>query len=63
MRTAVREMNIPLETAVKCSAVNSARAIGLDGSIHIGGRANLVALDDALNIAWVMKNGKIITPS
>ena len=63
MRTAVREMNIPLETAVKCSAVNSARAIGLDGSIHAGGRANLVALDDALNIAWVMKNGKIITPS
>ena len=63
MRTAVREMNVPLEVAVRCSAVNSARAIGLDGSIHAGGRANLVALDASLNIAWVIKNGKIITPS
>ena len=57
VRTAVLEMNIPLESAVKCAAVNSARAIGLDGHIHAGGRANLVALDRELNLVWVINNG------
>ena len=63
MRTAVIDMNVPLESAVKCAAVNSARAIGLDGHIHAGGRANLAALDKALNLVWVMNNGAIITKS
>ena len=60
MRTAVIDMNVPLESAVKCAAVNSARAIGLDGSIHAGGRSNLVALDKELNVTWVMNAGKIL---
>ena len=44
MRTAVLDMNTLLE-----SEVNSARAIGLDGSIHAGGRTNLAALDEAIS--------------
>ena len=62
MRTAVREMHIPLESAVKCAGINSARAIGIDSHIRTGSRANLAALDESLNIAWVMNNGVIITP-
>ena len=62
MRTAVKEMHIPLESAVKCAAINSARAIGLDGHIRPGRSADLVALDETLNIAWVMNNGVIISP-
>ena len=61
MRTAVREMNIPLESAVKCAGINPARAIGLDANIKAGNNANLLALDESLNIAWVMNNGVIIT--
>ncbi len=63
MRTAVLEMNISLESAVKCAAINSAKAIGLDASITEGNRANLCALDKNLNLVWVMNRGKIITPS
>ena len=61
MRTAVIDMNIPLESAVKCAALNSAKAIGLDGRIHAGRRANLAALDKALNLVWVMNDGAIIS--
>lgn len=57
MRTAVRDMNVPLEAAVKCSAVNPARCIGIDAALQEGRKANIVALDKDLNIAWVMNNG------
>ena len=65
MRTAVLEMNVPLEEAVRCSAVNPARAIGVYdryGSIEAGKAANLVAIDKNLNLVWVIKDGKIIYP-
>lgn len=48
MRTAVLEMGIPLETAVRCAAVNPARSVGIYeqyGSITPGKAANLVLLD------------------
>ena len=63
MRTAVIEMNIPLESAVKCAAINPAKAIGLDANIQAGNRANLCALDKNLNLVWVMNNGAIIPTS
>ena len=56
MRTAVLEMNIPLEDAVKCAALNPAKAIGIDASVHAGNRANLCALNKNLNLVWVMNN-------
>lgn len=60
MRTAVLEMNIPLESAVKCAAINSAEAIGSNANITEGNSANLVALSKNLDIMWVINNGAII---
>ncbi len=60
MRTAVKEMGIKLEEAVICSSINSARAIGIDSSLREGNTANMVALDEELNIEWVMNRGVII---
>ena len=63
MRLSVREMNIPLEDAVKCSCVNPVKAIGLEdsyGRIETGRIANLVMLDGDLNIVHVIRRGTII---
>ena len=52
MRTAVQVMNIPLASAVKCAAVNPAKAAGLYseyGSLAPGKYANIVILDRDLN--------------
>ena len=65
MRTAVRDMGVPLDVAVKCSVVNPVKSIGLDGlygSIQEGRKANLVALDKELNLAFTMLEGNIIYP-
>ena len=61
MRTAVLEMNIPLEAAVKCAAINPARAIGLDANIKAGKQADLVALDENLNVIFVMNGGELLS--
>lgn len=47
MKTAVRQMQVPLETAVRCAAVNPAKSVGIYdryGSITPGKIANLVLL-------------------
>lgn len=62
VRVAVRDMQIPLTTAIKCAAVNSAKSIGIDdryGSLSVGKTANLVLLDANLKIHTVFLNGKI----
>ncbi len=61
MRTAVKKMGIPLETAVACATINPAKALGEDkkyGSIAPGKKANLVLLDSDLNLKMVLKDGK-----
>lgn len=64
MLTCVREMDIPLETAVKCAAVNPAVSIGkfqLWGSISEGKYANAVLLDQkTLTVKKVILKGKLI---
>lgn len=55
MRIAVRDMNVPLDVAVKCSVVNSARAIGIDASLQEGRKADIIALDKDLNLVWVLR--------
>ena len=63
MRTAVKKMDIPLEKAVKCAAVNSAKAVGLYdryGSITPGKVANLVLLDKELNIQGIYLCGRAV---
>ena len=64
MLTCVREMDIPLETAVKCAAVNPAVSIGKFqqwGSISEGKYANAVLLDQkTLTVKKVILKGKLI---
>lgn len=60
MKTAVKEMGIPLETAVACATINPAKALGEYknyGSISSGKKANLVLLDKDLEVKLVMKDG------
>ena len=62
LRTAVKKMGIPLESAVKCAAVNSARSIGIDdryGSLEPGKIANIVLLDEELGLQAVIYDGKV----
>lgn len=63
VRYAVKTAGIPLESAVKCAAVNSAKAIGTYdkyGSITAGKYANVVLLDEELNIEKIIKRGKVV---
>ncbi len=61
--TAVKEMGIPLESAVKCASENPAKAVGIyeeTGSITPGKRADLVLLDEKdLSIRTVILGGEI----
>lgn len=61
LRTAVLKMGIPLASAVKCAAVNPARAIGLladYGTLEPGKYANIVLLDLNLALKQVIHRGK-----
>lgn len=64
LRTAVQKMEIPLESAVKCAAVNSARSVGIYGqygSITPGKVANMVLLrEDDLSTVKVILKGKAV---
>ena len=63
MVNAVKEMEIPLETAVACSTVHPAKAIGVDdlyGSIEEGKYGDLVLLNEDLELMAVVKRGKVI---
>ena len=63
MKTAVKQMGIPLETAVACATVNPAKALGVYdtyGSVTPGKKGNLVLLDKELNVKMVIKDGKVI---
>ena len=64
LRIAVKEMGIPLTSAIKCASQNPAKAIGLYdkyGSISVGKIANLVLLDKDLNIKTIILKGKQIS--
>lgn len=61
LQVVVKEMGVPLETAVRLAAVNSAKSIGIYGeygSITPGKVANLVLLDSDLNVKRVILNGE-----
>lgn len=60
MRTVVKKMGIPLETAVACATMNPAKALGEYenyGSITSGKKGNVVLLDSELNLKMVVKEG------
>ena len=64
MRTAVLFMGIPLESAVKCAAVNPARSVGIyaeHGSISAGKKADVVLLKrDGLTLQQVILDGQLL---
>lgn len=64
MRTAVKKMGIPLETAVASATMNPAKALGVYekyGSITPGKKANIVLLDKDLELKMVIKDGKTLS--
>ncbi|MDD3206096.1 MAG: N-acetylglucosamine-6-phosphate deacetylase [Lachnospiraceae bacterium] len=64
IRVAVQKMGIPLESAVRCATINPAKAIGIDkqyGSLEAGKAADIVLLDENLNIHTIIKAGKVVT--
>lgn len=63
VRTAVKEMGIPLASAVKCAAVNPAKSIGIYeeyGSLTPGKYANVVILDEDLALRRVFQRGRTV---
>lgn len=64
LRTAVLKMGIPLESAVKCAAVNPARCVGIYdmcGSITPGKRADVVLLTrEDLAVKQVIMDGRCL---
>lgn len=63
MVLAVKEMGIPLETAVACTTENPAKAAGvydMYGSISPGKKADVVLLSEDLQVKMVIKDGEII---
>lgn len=60
MRIAVKNMKIPLETAVACVTINPAKSLGVYdryGSLTPGKRADVVLLDPNLDVMAVVKEG------
>ena len=63
MKKAVKEMGIPLESAVKCATKNPAKAIGIYdkyGSLEEGKQADVVLLDKDLEIKYIIKSGEVV---
>lgn len=63
VRTAVKQMGIPLGDAVKCASVNPAKAIGVYdryGSITAGKLASFLLLDSDLNVKQIYLRGKAL---
>ena len=62
MRTVVKVMDIPLETAVACATANPAKSLGVYdtyGSISVGKKADIVLLNENLNLKRVIKDGRV----
>ncbi len=60
MRTAVKDMEVPLEVAVKCASTNPARhakVFDKYGSITVGKHGNIILLDEKLELTAVVKDG------
>lgn len=62
VRYAVKTAGIPMGTAFKCASANPAKSIGVYedyGSLDVGKKANIILLDEELNIKYLIKDGKV----
>jgi N-acetylglucosamine-6-phosphate deacetylase len=60
VRRAVRELGLPMTAAVEASATTPARVLGIGdrvGSLDVGQEADLVVLNDEIEVEAVMANG------
>lgn len=63
LRTFMQATGAPLEAAWRCASLTPARALGLAdrlGSIEVGKQADLVLLDDALDVAMTFVRGEVV---
>lgn len=57
--------DIPLRQIIKSATINPARVIGMDqeiGSIAVGKKADLIAVDRDLTLQWTMIEGRLVPP-
>ncbi len=63
VRNLTREVGVPLLEAVKMASLNPARVLGIGravGSLSVGKKANLLVIDEDVNIKMTMVDGRII---
>ena len=63
MKNAVLEMGVPLEDAITAATINPARSIGIDkdyGSIEKGKYADILLVNDELEIKHVINKGMLV---
>ncbi|HHU56534.1 MAG TPA: N-acetylglucosamine-6-phosphate deacetylase, partial [Acholeplasmataceae bacterium] len=63
LKNIMKYVNIPLEVAIDMATINPAKAIGVDrlyGSIEKNKIADLIILDENLNIKYVINKGKML---
>lgn len=62
VRFAVKKAGIPLASAIKCASANPAKSIGIYedyGSLGIGKKANIILLNQDLEIKYLIKDGNV----
>lgn len=62
LKKAVKEMGIPLESAIKCATLNPARAIGIHddyGTINAGYIANILIINKNMDLVDIIHHGKV----
>lgn len=63
VRNVMKFLDLPLEEVVKYATINPARNLGIDhevGSIKVGKRANLVVVDENLEVYMTIRDGIVI---
>ena len=63
VRTLVEKVNVPLADAIRMATLTPARVIGIDqrvGSIEPGKDANLIAIDEKVNVFLTLMRGEVL---
>lgn len=63
LRLTIQQVGIPMEQAVKAATVNPAKKLGIFdtcGSLEIGKNADIVLLNQDLQVEYVLKNGEVV---